>query len=105
MLNDLERGLADQRRTRDRGVREIGAGATLILLALALAWRGSALLLGPMWLYFGAFSFMVVGFVAIVIGTSHLLRYARQRKGKPVKDEGTLGFGFRSVVAFRYLMA
>ncbi len=105
MPDGVEHNLEAQRQMRERGWREVGVGAGIVGLAIALAVKGDDILeLGKMWVYFGAFSFVIVGFAVIALGLSHVLRFARQSV-EGAHPDSAVGFGFRSVVAWRYLMA
>src|SRR5258706_3096769 len=98
MADSLQQGLADERKTRDRGYREFAGGVATVVIGCVVSWRGGWFPFAPMWLYAGALVMIVAGFVAMFVGTSHLMRYARQRKADAAHHDTLLGFGFRSIV-------
>jgi lipoprotein-releasing system permease protein len=110
MNEDLDHALADRRRRRVRGWIEVVGGLGLIVAAVLITWftfkdaiaRGG----GTIFVWHGA---AAVGFVAFIRGLLRLLRVdedALALRAKPKRiDALTVGIGFKTFVAWRYLMA
>src|SRR5687768_16870289 len=104
MKNDADRVVAAVQRRRTHAIVELVIGVALIAGGIAVA--GMARTLVP---YIAAFVPVAVGFIALVKGTLRIMAI-EQGLAKPTNQTKThgslnLGFGFKSFVAWRYLMA
>jgi lipoprotein-releasing system permease protein len=111
MNAELDLALAERRRRRRRGWLEIGFGLALITAAVVVTWftfaRAVARGGGTHLVWNGA---AVAGFLAFIRGLLRLLRVEEDvhALGKPPKKPPTaltVGVGFKTFVAWRYLMA
>jgi lipoprotein-releasing system permease protein len=106
---DVDLVLATRHRRRVRGAIEIGVGLALIVagIIITLATLNKTAKSGGV--YVVAYGPVVVGFFAIVRGTIRILRSEHGLVMPSVKHgtryDLTIGFGFKSFVAWRYLMA
>lgn len=104
MKNDADRVLGAVRRRRVRAWAEIGVGIALVAVSL-LVTR----MVHEMVLYFAASAPIILGFILLLRGTLRLLsiEHGLAKPTQQTKTHGSLnlGFGFKSFVAWRYLMA
>jgi lipoprotein-releasing system permease protein len=103
---DSELVLAQHRRRVIRGWIEVGFGAVAIVVGLVLLFKSPKL---AMVNYIASWIPYVFGYLALVVGVLRLLN-AEEGLVKPVHAAGKrndlqIGFGFKSFVAWRYLMA
>jgi lipoprotein-releasing system permease protein len=106
MKNDADRVRSEIQRRRARGWAELGIGLLLVAggIGATRLWRLDLVLL------FAATAPIAIGFFAVLRGT---LRLISIEKGlaKPTQQHGSgleglnIGFGFKTFVAWRYLMA
>src|SRR4051812_6851393 len=111
MDEELDVAFADRRRRRRRGWMEIGFGLALIIGSILVTWYTLSAAIargGGSYLIWqgGAFA----GFIAVIRGLLRLLgveedAHALRTKPKRPKQTVQVAFGFKSFVAWRYLMA
>lgn len=103
MKNDADRVVAAVQRRRTRGVVELCVGIALIVAGIVVATTARTAV-G----FIGVFGQLALGFFATLRGTLRLMAI-EHGLAKPAQQERThginLGFGFKSFVAWRYLMA
>ena len=105
MKNDSDRVLGAIRSRRARGWIEIGVGVALIAISMLVTRTVHHMLL-----YFAAAVPIVLGFIGLLRGTLRLLSIEHGLANPTAKQARThgslnLGVGFKSFVAWRYLMA
>ncbi|HEX5062672.1 MAG TPA: hypothetical protein VFV99_25040, partial [Kofleriaceae bacterium] len=102
---DADRIRKEVQRRRTRGWAEVIIGAALIVVGLLITKLAHDLVL-----YLAVSAPIIVGFITLLLGGLRLLRGDRDL-AKPTQQPGqmhgslNLGFGFKSFVAWRYLMA
>ena len=104
MKNDADRVVAAVQRRRTRALVELVIGVALIAGGIAVANIARTLVM-----FVAAFVPVAAGFIALVKGTLRIMAI-EQGLAKPTNQTKThgslnLGFGFKSFVAWRYLMA
>jgi lipoprotein-releasing system permease protein len=105
MKNDADRVRSEVARRRTRGWTEVIAGAALVVAGLLFTRKVNTLEM-----YFAASAPIIIGFIAGLRGTLRLLSVDAgllKPTQQTAKTHGSLnlGFGFKSFVAWRYLMA
>jgi lipoprotein-releasing system permease protein len=108
---ELDAGLvlAIHRRRVIGGLLELGIGVVGIIASVVLAWTHKHALGTAVQPYVMVYAPLVVGYAAAVRGVLHLMR-ADDGLIKPTRDAGrrhdlSVGIGFKTFVAWRYLMA
>jgi len=108
MKNASDKVLDKVRRRRMRGWIEIAVGVVLIAATVALAIWGRGAMGRVLW-YAATAVPAIAGFVLLVHGVLQLLDahadLVKPMQASATRSELSLGFGFRSFVAWRYLMA
>jgi lipoprotein-releasing system permease protein len=106
---DVDLVLATRRRRRIRGAIEVGFGVAAIFAGIIITLLTYNKVDKSGGMYVLAYGPVALGFVALVRGTVRLLR-SEHGLAMPSKQHGTrydltIGLGFKSFVAWRYLMA
>lgn len=108
MNNDVDLVLAARHKRRVRGVTEIAIGLAAIIAGIVITIVTYSKAAKGGGTYLVAYGPVVTGFAAIVRGTIRLLRseHGLAKPGQQIgpHNELAIGFGFRSFVAWRYLM-
>jgi lipoprotein-releasing system permease protein len=108
MNNDVDLVLAARHRRRVRGAIEIALGLAAIIAGIIITLVTYKQEVKGAGTYLIAYGPVAIGFLAIVRGTIRLLRseHGLAKPGQQVgpRNELAMGFGFRSFVAWRYLM-
>lgn len=108
MNNDVDLVLAARHRRRVRGAIEIALGLAAIIAGIIITLVTYKQEVKGLGTYVIAYGPVAIGFLAIVRGTIRLLRseHGLAKPGQQVgqRNELAMGIGFRSFVAWRYLM-
>jgi lipoprotein-releasing system permease protein len=105
MKNDADRVRSEVHRRRTRGWTQVIGGLGLIVVGLV-----AARMVRDLVVFFAASAPIIIGFVAVLRGTLQLLSIEKglvkpTQQAAPSPGSLKLGFGFKTFVAWRYLMA
>ncbi|MBV8760828.1 MAG: FtsX-like permease family protein [Deltaproteobacteria bacterium] len=108
-MNDVERELARHRRLRKRAWIELGLGVVLLAVAIISAVYIHRTKIVPLTTAIAPFIPALVAFAALLRATSALFKLvatSHHAPGEPAHHESPiLAIGFKSFIAYRYLMA